>query len=54
MEENGYQVKKNTKGEDLNNDKRLNANQLILFFTAAEYFEHLLNPYTVLENINCK
>jgi hypothetical protein len=52
MEENGYQVK-NTKGEDLDNDQTALKTEKYNVFTAFEIFEHLLNPYTVLENVNC-
>jgi hypothetical protein len=52
MEENGYTVK-NTKGEDLDNDQSALQNETYQVFTAFEIFEHLLNPYTVLENVKC-
>jgi hypothetical protein len=52
MEENGYQVK-NTKGEDLDNDQSALQTEKYSVFTAFEIFEHLLNPYTVLENVTC-
>jgi hypothetical protein len=52
MEENGYQVK-NTKGEDLDSDQTALQTEKYAVFTAFEIFEHLLNPYTVLENITC-
>jgi hypothetical protein len=48
MEENGYTVK-NTKGEDLDNDQTALQNETYTVFTAFEIFEHLLNPYTVLQ-----
>jgi hypothetical protein len=49
MESQQYHVT-NTSGEDLDNDQRA----LTLTYdavTAFEIFEHLLNPYTVLQNI---
>lgn len=52
MEENGYLVK-NTKGEDLDNDQSALQKENYDVFTAFEIFEHLLNPYTVLQNVNC-
>jgi len=52
MEENGYTVK-NTKGEDLDNNQSGLQNENYSVFTAFEIFEHLLNPYTVLENVKC-
>jgi len=52
MEENGYTVK-NNKGEDLDNDQTALQNETYQVFTAFEIFEHLLNPYTVLENVKC-
>lgn len=52
MEENGYTVK-NTKGEDLDNDQSSLQNETYEVFTAFEIFEHLLNPYTVLQNVKC-
>jgi len=52
MEENGYTVK-NTKGEDLDNDQSALQNETYQVFTAFEIFEHLLNAYTVLENVKC-
>lgn len=51
MTENGYHVI-NTKGEDLDkNQSSLNKEDYSVV-TAFEIFEHLLNPYTVLQN--CK
>jgi hypothetical protein len=50
MDENGYVVK-NTKGEDLDNDQSTLQNEEYSVVTAFEIFEHLLNPYTILENI---
>jgi len=50
MEENGYTVK-NTKGEDLDNDQSNLQAEHYSVVTAFEIFEHLLNPYTVLQNV---
>lgn len=50
MTENGYQVK-NTKGEDLDFDQSTLVNEKYTVVTAFEIFEHLLNPFTVLQNI---
>ena len=50
MLENGYKIK-NTKGEDLDNDQSTLKNEDYTVVTAFEIFEHLLNPYTILENI---
>lgn len=50
MEDNGYTVK-NTKGEDIDNDQTALQNESYQVFTAFEIFEHLLNPYTVLQNV---
>ena len=52
MEDNGYNVI-NTKGEDLDNDQTALQNASYEVFTGFEIFEHLLNPYTVLENVKC-
>jgi len=52
MEENGYTIK-NTKGEDLDNNQTALQNESYTVFTAFEIFEHLLNPYTILQNVNC-
>ncbi len=52
MQENGYQVK-NTGGEDLDKDQSALQKETYEVFTAFEIFEHLLNPYTVLENVKC-
>ncbi|MFY0484130.1 methyltransferase, partial [Flavobacterium sp. PLA-1-15] len=52
MEENGYTVK-NTKGEDLDNNQTALKTEDYSVFTAFEIFEHLLNPYTVLQNVKC-
>ncbi|WP_284651682.1 methyltransferase [Flavobacterium terrisoli] len=50
MEDNGYTVK-NTKGEDVDNDQSALQSESYEVFTAFEIFEHLLNPYTVLQNV---
>ena len=50
MIENGYTVK-NTTGEDLDNNQDALQNEDYSVFTAFEIFEHLLNPYTVLQNV---
>jgi hypothetical protein len=50
MIENGYTVT-NTKGEDLDNDQSTLRNEDYTVFTAFEIFEHLLNPYTLLEHV---
>ena len=50
MLENNYKVK-NTKGEDLDNNQSTLQNEEYSVVTAFEIFEHLLNPYTILENI---
>ncbi|WP_339833667.1 methyltransferase [uncultured Flavobacterium sp.] len=52
MLENDYSVK-NTKGEDLDNDQSTLQNDEYSVVTAFEIFEHLLNPYTILENVKC-
>jgi len=52
MEANGYTVK-NTTGEDIDNNQNALQNEKYTVFTAFEIFEHLLNPYTVLENVKC-
>jgi hypothetical protein len=52
MEENGYSVK-NTTGEDIDNNQTALQKENYTVFTAFEIFEHLLNPYTVLENVKC-
>lgn len=52
MEDNGYKVI-NTTGEDLDNDQTALQNASYEVFTGFEIFEHLLNPYTVLENVKC-
>jgi len=50
MEDNGYTVI-NTKGEDVDNDQTALQTENYSVFTAFEIFEHLLNPYTVLQNV---
>ncbi|PJE40800.1 MAG: methyltransferase [Flavobacterium sp.] len=50
MEDNGYTVI-NTKGEDIDNDQTALQTENYSVFTAFEIFEHLLNPYTVLQNV---
>lgn len=52
MMDHGYQVS-NTTGEDLDNDQTALKTQDYDVFTAFEIFEHLLNPYTVLQNVKC-
>jgi hypothetical protein len=52
MQENQYQVL-NTNGEDLDTDQTALQNNQYAVFTAFEIFEHLLNPFTVLENVKC-
>lgn len=52
MQANGYSVI-NTKGEDVDKDQSTLQNETYSVFTAFEIFEHLLNPYTVLENVTC-
>ena len=50
MVDNGYSVI-NTKGEDIDNNQSALQNENYDVFTAFEIFEHLLNPYTVLQNV---
>jgi hypothetical protein len=50
MEDNGYTVI-NTKGEDVDNNQTALQTENYSVFTAFEIFEHLLNPYTVLQNV---
>lgn len=52
MGDNDYKVI-NTKGEDLDNDQSALQKENYEVFTAFEIFEHLLNPYTVLQNVKC-
>ncbi len=51
MTENGYDVI-NTKGEDLDENQSSLNNEDYSVVTAFEIFEHLLNPYTILQNCN--
>lgn len=50
MTENGFQVK-NTSGEDLDFDQSGLKENDYTVVTAFEIFEHLLNPFTVLQNV---
>lgn len=50
MKENGYSVT-NTKGEDLDIDQSALSKGNHTVTTAFEIFEHLLNPFTVLQHI---
>jgi len=50
MVDNGYAVI-NTKGEDIDNNQSALQEENYDVFTAFEIFEHLLNPYTVLQNV---
>ena len=50
MKQEGFSVS-NTKGEDLDVDQSTLKNENYSVTTAFEIFEHLLNPYTVLQNI---
>ena len=52
MVENNYKVI-NTKGEDLDNNQNALREENYDVFTGFEIFEHLLNPYTILENVKC-
>jgi hypothetical protein len=52
MEENGYTII-NTTGEDLDKDQTALQKQTYDVVTGFEIFEHLLNPYTILENVTC-
>ncbi len=52
MLENNYTVI-NTKGEDLDTNQNALLDENYDVFTAFEIFEHLLNPYTVLQNVKC-
>lgn len=53
MIEQGYQVF-NTQGEDLDEDTSALQNQSYRVVTAFEIFEHLLNPYMILKNIQAE
>lgn len=50
MKQEGFSVT-NTKGEDLDNDQTTLQTEDYTVTTAFEIFEHLLNPYTILQNI---
>ena len=50
MIQEGFAVN-NTKGEDLDNNQKSLQNSTAIVTTAFEIFEHLLNPYTVLQEI---
>lgn len=50
MKEEGFKVL-NTTGEDLDDNQTALQEQHYTVITAFEIFEHLLNPYTVLQNI---
>ncbi|HLO72334.1 MAG TPA: hypothetical protein VK164_00190 [Flavobacterium sp.] len=50
MVENNYKVI-NTKGEDVDNNQSALQAEDYSVFTAFEIFEHLLNPYTVLQSV---
>ena len=52
MEANGYSVI-NTNGEDLDKNQTALQKETYDVFTGFEIFEHLLNPYTILENVTC-
>lgn len=52
MQQEGYQIY-NTKGEDLDDDQTP-LKIAVDVVTAFEIFEHFLNPYTVLMQINAK
>jgi len=50
MKDQGYTVE-NTKGEDLDIETKVILNSNAEVVTAFEIFEHLLSPFTVLQNI---
>ncbi|HRN98971.1 MAG TPA: methyltransferase [Flavobacterium sp.] len=50
MKREGFNVT-NTTGEDLDNNQSALQNSSCDVVTAFEIFEHLLNPYTVLQNV---
>ena len=52
MEQEGFNVS-NTLGEDLDLDQGALLNGDYSVVTAFEIFEHLLNPFTVLQSIKC-
>lgn len=53
MLKNGYQVT-NTTGEDLDNDQSAISESDASVITAFEIFEHLLNPYTILQSMKAR
>jgi len=53
MQKEGFTVR-NTTGEDLDNDQTALQQRDYDVLTAFEIFEHLLNPYTVLQQITAK
>lgn len=53
MKSEGFLVQ-NTAGEDLDNDQRALHNVNYDVLTAFEIFEHLLNPFTVLQQVKSK
>ncbi|RZJ31255.1 MAG: methyltransferase [Flavobacterium sp.] len=53
MKAEGFSVE-NTTGEDLDEDQNALKNAQYEVVTAFEIFEHLLNPYTILQNIKSK
>lgn len=52
LKREGYAVT-NTHGEDLDNDQNALLNGNYTTVTAFEIFEHLLNPYTILNSVKC-
>jgi hypothetical protein len=52
MEKEGFSVQ-NTSGEDLDLDQSALQNNSYEVFTGFEIFEHLLNPFTVLNAVTC-
>ncbi|HEX8563248.1 MAG TPA: methyltransferase domain-containing protein [Flavobacterium sp.] len=53
MKQEGFAVT-NTSGEDLDNHQQALRDSAVDVVTAFEIFEHLLNPYTVLQSVNAK
>lgn len=53
MKQQGFSVV-NTTGEDLDNDQHALQDNDYDVLTAFEIFEHLLNPYTVLQQVKSK
>jgi hypothetical protein len=53
MKHEGLDVS-NTSGEDLDADQKALQSNEYNVVTAFEIFEHLLNPYTILQNINAR